>query len=89
MAACLLNFVILITPWGQGRYAVYNQLIFSAMHVPGPPVSPFSILPLMIVMLVFGLVLNGVVVWILEHYRSAFLKQSRPELDPLDTTLLL
>jgi hypothetical protein len=90
LAICLVNMLVMITPWGSARYAIYNQLIFAAMHVPGPvPASPLSLLPFRIAMLVFFIALNGVVVWIVERYRYAFLKQPPPSPDPLKTPLVL
>jgi hypothetical protein len=90
LAIGLVNVLVLVTPWGQARYELYNQLVMASIHVTGtPPASPFSSLPLRIAMVVFFLALNGVVVWIIERYRYAFLKQPPPTPDPLKTPLTL
>jgi len=88
MVIGLVNFLILVTPWGQQRYAAYNAVVASSMHTTAAP-SPLNGPALIIGMVIFCILFYGIQIWILERYRYAFLKQPPPAPDPLNTPLTL
>jgi len=74
MAFGALNFALLLTPWGQTQYALYNAQILGRMGAPALPgydPSAFTHV-IMLAAIPICLVLYGAQVWILQHYRAAF-----------------
>ena len=89
MVVGLANFLVLVTPGGQARYARYNDLVFASPHGGSAPVMALNIHALRIFMLGVFIAFYGVQIWILEHYRRAFTRQPAPPPDPLDSPLTL
>jgi len=70
----VVNMVALITPWGRTRLLAYNAHIYEQMHTPGMAdrASALYTGPLIFFSAAFGLLVYGVVAWILYRYREAF-----------------
>jgi len=80
MAVGAVNFVLMLTPWGQSQYSLYNAQIMGRMGaptLPGYDPSAFTHV-IMLAAIPLCLVFYGAQVWILQHYRRAFVS---PPLD--------
>lgn len=71
-AVGIVNFLVLLTPWGQVRYNAYQQSLYTSMTFPGVP-HAIDTHALILFSAVFSLVFYGVQIWIIERHRAAFL----------------
>jgi len=76
MALGLVNVAVMLTPWGHARFLEYNTQLYERMHLGGMAAMTSNLYsgPILIFSLLFGVVLSGVVVWILQHHRAAFVR---------------
>jgi hypothetical protein len=70
----IVQFGILVSPWGHARYLAYNALLQERMHTPASAVPMAAIYTRLMVYIIvpFCILFYGAQVWILEHYRAAF-----------------
>ncbi len=74
MLVGLLNFLVLATPWGRARSALYNQEILARMNFPGRAAQPNPSTngEMMALTIALCALLYGAQVWATQRYRGSF-----------------
>jgi hypothetical protein len=72
----LVNMVCLLLPWGRAQFLLYNQQIMHTFQFPGAPApsTPELSYVTFICCGVMVLVLDGLLFWLLQRHRDAFVQ---------------
>ena len=69
----VVNSIVTLTPWGRGRFTVYNHLLQQRMHLPPTPAAFDTASPVFISLgLILAVSFYGVLLYLIERHRAAF-----------------
>ncbi|MCU1323261.1 MAG: hypothetical protein JWM43_2910 [Acidobacteriaceae bacterium] len=78
----ILNVPLMMLPWYQSQFRIYNQQIVDKFQLPGlPATAPPALTSAYFIFIgVIGLVIYGGIFWLIQRHRASFLKSSPPSL---------
>ena len=75
----LVNALVMLTPWGRVRYALYYHQLQQQMHLPPTPPALDATNPLFASFgLISALAFYGVILFLIERHRAAFQTPPQP-----------
>ena len=76
----LVNFAVMLTPWGRGRYAEYQSMLNAriGVSVHQPQLFDPTSFCFILAMVLMGILFYAVQIWILEKHKRAFTSAPPP-----------